>query len=68
MCVGQSGKIIQSVISELKGERIDIIPFDSNVVKFTINSLKPGEAVRAIYRTSNIILVVADDQRKKSYW
>lgn len=66
VCVGQSGKIIQSVISELKGERIDIIPFDSNVVKFAINSLKPGEAVRAIYRTSNIILVVADDQKKKA--
>lgn len=68
ICVGAEGNRIKAVINELKGERIDIIAFDSNIAKFAMNALKPGLAKQAICRVQNeahyIILVVEDDNKK----
>lgn len=41
-CVGQKGVRVQSIISELYGEKIDIIPYSTTVEKFIAASLSPA--------------------------
>lgn len=42
-CVGQKGMRVQAVITELGGEKIDIITFDEDMVKFIANALSPAK-------------------------
>ena len=44
-CVGQRGARIQTIISELGGEKIDIIEYDEDSVKFIINALAPAKVL-----------------------
>lgn len=41
-CVGQKGVRVQSIISEIHGEKIDIIPFSNSIDKFIASSLSPA--------------------------
>ena len=47
-CVGQSGGRVNSVVSELKGEKIDIIKWSSYPAEFVANALNPANVV-AVY-------------------
>lgn len=42
-CVGQRGARIQTIISELGGEKVDIIEYSENSEKFIMNSLAPAK-------------------------
>jgi N utilization substance protein A len=42
-CVGQKGSRVQTVMAELGGEKIDIIEYDDDAVKFIANSLSPAK-------------------------
>ncbi|MBU0732507.1 transcription termination factor NusA [Patescibacteria group bacterium] len=42
-CVGQKGTRVQTIISELSGEKIDIIEWADDPVKFIINALSPAK-------------------------
>ncbi len=42
-CVGQKGTRVQTVMSELGGEKIDIIEWDEDQVKFIANALSPAK-------------------------
>jgi transcription termination/antitermination protein NusA len=42
-CIGQRGTRIQTVISELGGEKVDIIQYDADAAKFIANSLSPAK-------------------------
>lgn len=42
-CIGQRGVRIQTVISEIGGEKIDIIEYDENPEKFIANALAPAK-------------------------
>lgn len=42
-CVGQNGVRVQSVMQELAGERIDIIPWSKNAKEFISEALKPAK-------------------------
>lgn len=42
-CVGQRGARVQTVMGELGGEKIDIIEFDEDPVKFIVNALSPAK-------------------------
>ncbi len=42
-CVGQKGIRVQSIISELHGEKIDIVPHDKDISKFIASSLSPAK-------------------------
>lgn len=44
-CVGQKGTRVQTVMSELGGEKIDIIEWDEDSVKFIANALSPAKIV-----------------------
>lgn len=63
-CVGMKGSRVQMVVQELKGERIDIIPYSADKSKFVMNSLKPAEVESVEIQPDgrNATLVVKDDQ------
>ena len=47
-CVGMKGSRVQNVVQELKGEKIDIIPWHADTAKFVCNALSPAEISRVI--------------------
>lgn len=63
-CVGMKGRRVQAVVQELRGEKIDIVPYDSDPAKFICNALAPAEITRVIVDENNrsMEVVVADDQ------
>ncbi|MDD5657173.1 MAG: transcription termination factor NusA, partial [Elusimicrobia bacterium] len=44
-CVGLRGSRIRSIMNELAGERIDLIPFDEDITKYLGNSLAPAKVL-----------------------
>jgi len=44
-CVGQRGSRVQTIISELGGEKIDIIEYNENPAKFIANALAPAKVI-----------------------
>ena len=63
-CVGLRGSRVQVVVQELKGEKIDIIPWDPDPAKLVYNALAPAECIQVIVDEENKTLevVVPDDQ------
>jgi N utilization substance protein A len=45
-CVGMKGMRVQSIIRELRGEKIDIIPFSEDTVSFAQKALSPAKVTR----------------------
>ncbi|HEU5163053.1 MAG TPA: transcription termination factor NusA [Thermoanaerobaculia bacterium] len=45
-CVGVKGSRVQSIIRELRGEKIDIIPWSDDIVNYAQNSLAPAKITR----------------------
>ena len=45
-CVGMKGMRVQSIIRELRGEKIDIIPFNEETVVFAQKALSPAKVTR----------------------
>jgi N utilization substance protein A len=52
-CVGMKGSRVQSVVQELRGEKIDIIPWHVDTAKFVCNALAPAEVSRVIIDEDN---------------
>jgi N utilization substance protein A len=52
-CVGMKGTRVQSVVHELKGEKIDIIPWRTDPAKFVCNALSPAEISRVVIDEAN---------------
>jgi transcription termination/antitermination protein NusA len=63
-CVGMKGIRVQSVVQELRGEKIDIVPWNEDVTVFVRSALAPAEIsmVRVIPATNTLEIVVEDDQ------
>lgn len=63
-CVGMRGSRVQSVVQELRGERIDIIPWSPDPAKFVCNALSPAEISRVVMDEENKTMeVVVPDER-----
>ena len=63
-CVGPRGSRVRMVVSELRGEKIDIIPWNSEPARFVAKALSPAR-VREVYiddDTREATVVVPDDQ------
>jgi N utilization substance protein A len=63
-CVGMRGSRVQNVVSELRGEKIDIIPWSEDPARFACNALQPA-AVSKVYideENKALEIIVADDQ------
>ncbi|MFH2201752.1 MAG: transcription termination factor NusA [Elusimicrobiota bacterium] len=64
-CVGIRGSRIRSVMNELSGERIDMIPYSEETTTFIANAIAPGKAnmVRLLdVERRQAEIIVADDQ------
>ncbi len=58
-CVGMKGSRVQSIIRELRGEKIDIIPFNEDIVVYAQNSLAPAKITR--------VSVTSDEQAHRPH-
>jgi len=61
-CVGLKGSRVQAITRELKGEKIDIIPWDNDLVTFAQNALSPAKINRVAVREEPITVVVRDEE------
>ena len=63
-CVGMRGSRVQAVVSELQGEKIDIIPWSEDTATFVVNALAPAEVSKVVLDEDQgrIEVVVPDDQ------
>lgn len=53
-CVGINGSRVNAIVNELRGEKIDIVPYSDNAAKYVENALSPAK----------VVSVVADDEAK----
>jgi transcription termination/antitermination protein NusA len=63
-CVGLKGSRVQSIVRELGGERIDIVPWSQDPAVFVSRALSPARVmdVKVHEAEKRMVLVVADDQ------
>ncbi len=63
-CVGMKGSRVQAVVQELRGEKIDIVPFSEDPATFVCNALQPAEVSRVLIDEANhkMEIIVPDDQ------
>ncbi len=47
-CVGQKGQRVQTIVDELKGEKIDIVEWSEDPVVYVSNALSPSKVVEVI--------------------
>ena len=63
-CVGMRGSRVQSVVEELRGEKIDIVPYVEDPARFVCNAISPAEVSKVLIDETNMTmeLIVPDDQ------
>ncbi len=63
-CVGMRGSRVQSVVQELRGEKIDIIPYSEDQAKYVSSALSPAKVNRVFIDEENrtMTVIVPDDQ------
>src|SRR5919109_4176715 len=63
-CVGMRGSRVQSVVNELQGEKIDIIPWTADPANFVVNALAPAEVAKVVLdeERQRMEVVVPDQQ------
>ncbi len=63
-CVGMRGSRVQNVVSELRGEKIDIIPWSEDIARFACNALSPAQVSKVFVDEEKraLEIIVADDQ------
>ncbi len=68
-CVGIGGKRVRAITNELGGERIDIVPYDENIQKYTINALLPAkvQSVEVNDSKREVVVHVTEEQSKIAF-
>src|SRR3990172_5671676 len=63
-CVGMRGSRVQSVVQELRGEKIDIVPYTEDQAKYVCSALSPAKVKRVFMDEDNhaMLVIVPDDQ------
>ncbi|MBI5536249.1 MAG: transcription termination/antitermination protein NusA [Deltaproteobacteria bacterium] len=63
-CVGMKGARVQAVVQELRGEKIDIVPFDRDHARYVIAAIQPAEVTKVIVDEADgrMELVVPDEK------
>ena len=64
-CVGMRGARVQSVTNELVGERVDIVQWDDDSVRFVMNAMSPAEVDSVIVDedTHSMDIIVSDEKQ-----
>jgi len=65
-CVGIRGSRVRAVTDELSNERIDIVPYDDDIVKYCLNALQPAKAqgVEVDEAKHELTVLVSPEQSK----
>lgn len=63
-CVGMRGSRVQAVVQELRGEKIDIVPFNEDPARFVCNAIQPAQVSRVLLDAERrtMELIVPDDK------
>jgi N utilization substance protein A len=63
-CVGMKGSRVQSVVQELRGERIDIVPWSPDAARYVCSALSPAQVSKVIIDEGqkSMDVIVPDDQ------
>jgi N utilization substance protein A len=63
-CVGMKGSRVQSVVQELRGEKIDIIEYNPDPARYVVNALAPAVISKVVIDQTNRLMevIVPDDQ------
>jgi N utilization substance protein A len=63
-CVGMRGSRVQAVVQELRGEKIDIVPFSEDSVRYACSALAPAQVSRVVVDDEEraMDVIVPDDQ------
>ncbi len=63
-CVGLRGIRVQAVVTELQGEKIDIVPYSADRAQYIVSALAPAEVSKVVLDEENnrIEVVVSDEQ------
>jgi N utilization substance protein A len=63
-CVGIKGSRVQAVVQELRGEKIDIVPYDQDSARYIIAAIQPAEVNKVIVDEADnrMELVVPDEK------
>ncbi len=64
-CVGMKGSRVQAVVQELRGERIDIVPWSPDPARYVYSALSPAQVSKVIIDEENrsMDVIVPDDQQ-----
>ncbi|MEC9308653.1 MAG: transcription termination factor NusA [Chloroflexota bacterium] len=65
-CIGVRGNRIQSIVNELQGEKIDVVPWDSDPKEFIAKALSPSEVVHVELDSDEQTAVVTVPDRQLS--
>ena len=63
-CVGMKGSRVQAVVQELRGERIDIVPWSADTARYVCSALSPAQVAKVIIdeAAKSMDVIVPDDQ------
>lgn len=63
-CVGMRGTRVQSIVTELQGEKVDIILWSPDIATFVVNALTPAKVSKVVLdeKSGKIEVVVPEDQ------
>jgi N utilization substance protein A len=63
-CVGMKGSRVQAVVQELRGERIDIVPWSPDPARYVCSALSPAQVSKVIIDETeqSMDVIVPDDQ------
>jgi N utilization substance protein A len=63
-CVGMKGSRVQAVVQELRGERIDIVPWTPDPARYVCSALSPAQVSKVIIddAAKSMDVIVPDDQ------
>ncbi|MCH7709931.1 MAG: transcription termination/antitermination protein NusA, partial [Myxococcales bacterium] len=63
-CVGMKGSRVQAVVQELRGERIDIVPWNPDPARYVCSALSPAQVSKVIIDDAarSMDVIVPDDQ------
>ncbi|MCM8776291.1 MAG: transcription termination factor NusA [Candidatus Omnitrophica bacterium] len=63
-CVGTKGARVQNIVQELRGEKIDIVPWSDDPAKFVCNALAPAEILEVIlYNDQRAMEIIVPDNQ-----
>jgi N utilization substance protein A len=65
-CVGMRGSRVQTVSTELSGERVDIILWDDNPAQFVINAMSPAEVTSIVVDEEAHVMDIAVSEEQLS--